>query len=78
MKKHNRIKLAENKSLCYYASVIEWSKEKYEIAVIEEDKRTGQTDLDYSYSDDVITVESSMQVYGLIQYELIPHYYMEW
>lgn len=78
MKKHPLIKLAENKYLTYYASVIEWSKEKFEIAVVEEDKRTGKTDLDYSYSDDVMTVESPMQVYGKIQYELIPHYYMEW
>jgi hypothetical protein len=78
MKKHPLIKLAENKYLCYYASVVEWSKEKFEIAVVEEDKRTGKTDLDYSYSDDVMTVESPMQVYGKIQYELIPHYYMEW
>ena len=78
MKKHDLIKIAENKNIAYYASVIEWNKEKYEIAVIEENKSTGQTDLDYSYSDDVITVQSSMQVYGTIQYELIPHYYQEW
>jgi hypothetical protein len=78
MKKHPLIKLSENKYLAYYASVIEWGKEKFEIAVIEEDKRTGKTDLDYSYCDDVITVESSMEVYGKIQYELIPHYELAW
>lgn len=78
MKKHPLIKVGENRKLSYYASVIEWSDDKFEIAVIEENKITHDTDIDYSYTDDVIIAKSPSEVYSIIQYKLCPHYEMQW
>ena len=73
--KKDLVKIAENSAVRYYVSVIEWATNKYEIAVIKEFKNSkGMTDIDYTLFNDVVTVESLMQVYGLVEYEIKPFY----
>lgn len=58
-------------------SVVQFKDGNYEIAVLTKQHAFDKWEIDYSVFPDVFTAETSMEVYGIIQYIIAPTYYEE-
>lgn len=65
----------ERETKDFKISVIQFKDKTYEIAVLYWDWYNRTWEMDYSVFNDVLTADTSMEVYGTIQHIIAPAYY---